>query len=241
MIMDAKAGVYKITCKPMGKAYFGSTVRGVKLRWWEHKRALQNNNHHSILLQRAWNKYGRSAFTWTLIRNFDNRHISRKAKKNLVLACEQKFLDKFFASRKTLNVHPNAHSPLGVKRSKRTRALLSTLRKGTRASDATRLKMSLARAGSKNGMFGRKHSLASRRKISQAAKRRDPTRLGAVLSSKTRARIAASLSGLSVRDIRCIRRLYSTGKHSLVKLGIRFDVTKNTIHKIVRRQTWAHV
>ena len=34
----------------------------MKLRWRQHKTDLNNNRHHSIYLQRSWNKYGANAF-----------------------------------------------------------------------------------------------------------------------------------------------------------------------------------
>jgi group I intron endonuclease len=54
-------GVYFIKNTVNGKCYVGSSV-DIKKRWGTHKLALRNGSHHSKHLQRAWDKYGESAF-----------------------------------------------------------------------------------------------------------------------------------------------------------------------------------
>ena len=54
-------GIYQITNLHNGKAYVGSAV-SFRKRWKEHLRQLTNGNHHSTVMQRAWNKYGEAAF-----------------------------------------------------------------------------------------------------------------------------------------------------------------------------------
>ena len=54
-------GIYQITNLHNGKSYVGSAVSFSK-RWKEHLRQLSNGNHHSTVMQRAWNKYGEAAF-----------------------------------------------------------------------------------------------------------------------------------------------------------------------------------
>jgi len=58
-------GVYKITCAPTGKIYIGSAARSLEARRKRHWADLRGGRHHSINLQRSWNKYGESAFTFT--------------------------------------------------------------------------------------------------------------------------------------------------------------------------------
>ena len=59
-------GVYMIKNKVNGKFYIGSSV-DIAYRWARHKRQLRNGNHHSIHLQRAWDKYGEENFEFTVI------------------------------------------------------------------------------------------------------------------------------------------------------------------------------
>ena len=60
-------GVYKITNTVDGKVYVGSTTIDFGWRWSNHKSALRKNKHCNIHLQRAWNKYGESAFTFEVL------------------------------------------------------------------------------------------------------------------------------------------------------------------------------
>ena len=54
-------GIYQITNLHNGKSYVGSAV-SFRKRWKEHLRQLSNGDHHSTVMQRAWNKYGEAAF-----------------------------------------------------------------------------------------------------------------------------------------------------------------------------------
>lgn len=54
-------GIYQITNLQNGKCYVGSAVNFRK-RWKEHLRQLSNGDHHSTVMQRAWDKYGETAF-----------------------------------------------------------------------------------------------------------------------------------------------------------------------------------
>lgn len=58
--------VYAIRCTASGKLYIGSTTKA-KNRKAEHIRALRAGGHHSIKLQRAWNKYGEDSFCFETV------------------------------------------------------------------------------------------------------------------------------------------------------------------------------
>lgn len=55
------AHIYKIHNIITGDCYIGSSVN-LKERWKRHKKDLRKGKHHSIILQRAWNKYGEENF-----------------------------------------------------------------------------------------------------------------------------------------------------------------------------------
>lgn len=54
-------GIYKILNILTNDCYVGSSVN-IKDRWNRHKKDLRKGKHHSIILQRAWNKYGEQNF-----------------------------------------------------------------------------------------------------------------------------------------------------------------------------------
>ena len=54
-------GIYEIVNIRNGIRYIGSSSN-IESRLKQHLKMLANNNHHSILLQRAWNKYGKDLF-----------------------------------------------------------------------------------------------------------------------------------------------------------------------------------
>jgi len=56
-------GIYEIKNKVTGKCYVGSSKQ-IEKRWQQHLLALRKGTHHSILLQRAWNKYGEECFAF---------------------------------------------------------------------------------------------------------------------------------------------------------------------------------
>ena len=60
------SGIYQIKNIVSGKIYIGSSVN-ILHRWEIHKSDLNNNKHHSIVLQRAWNKYGAGAFEFSIL------------------------------------------------------------------------------------------------------------------------------------------------------------------------------
>ena len=59
-----RSGIYTITCTPSGRSYIGS-AKDFAARWWQHRRALRDGKHHSIALQRAWNRYGEEEFVFS--------------------------------------------------------------------------------------------------------------------------------------------------------------------------------
>lgn len=63
-------GLYKITNTVTGKAYIGSSNKSTLGRLIQHKSDLKAGRHFNVLLQRAWNKYGESAFIFEHLLDF---------------------------------------------------------------------------------------------------------------------------------------------------------------------------
>lgn len=107
------AGVYKITCVTTGKVYVGSAARSFRRRFQDHRYNLRAGTHHTIRLQRAYNKYGADAFSFEVI---------LICRQDDVIVYEQIVID---AVRPTLNSSPTAGSSRGVKHSVEMRARCS--------------------------------------------------------------------------------------------------------------------
>lgn len=59
-------GIYQILNLVDGKSYVGQSI-DVEARWSQHLRKLAKQDHHSILLQRAWNKYSAASFKFNVL------------------------------------------------------------------------------------------------------------------------------------------------------------------------------
>lgn len=133
-------GIYQIINVANGKRYIGSAA-DFKQRWDLHKRQLNNNSHHSIALQRAWDKYGEGSFKFEILLTCDKEEL---------LEYEQLHFDEFNPEYNILKV---AGSLFGY----------------THRADSL-LKMSLAKKGKPSTMKDKKHTEESRLKMSESAK-----------------------------------------------------------------------
>ena len=87
-----------------------------------HKKDLAKGKHHSILLQRAWDKYGEQSFKFELIEKVSNpEHL---------LAYEQVYLDyyKSYESERGYNICKVAGSGYGIKWSEEAKKKISEIR-----------------------------------------------------------------------------------------------------------------
>lgn len=64
------AGIYAITCTVNGHQYVGQSD-GIEHRWHRHRSDLRLKRHHSRYLQRAWDRYGESAFSFSVLEVVD--------------------------------------------------------------------------------------------------------------------------------------------------------------------------
>jgi hypothetical protein len=97
------SGIYRILCTPTGQFYVGSAVN-LHARWHRHRRSLRNGTHHSVYLQRAWNRHGEANFEFTVL---------EKAGPDALLSREQAWLDSTGCARRAVgfNIYPQAGSP----------------------------------------------------------------------------------------------------------------------------------
>lgn len=143
------SGIYKIVNKVNGKYYVGSSVKicgNVKgTRWKRHIWNLNNNNHHNIHLQHAWNKYGFENFQFVIVEILNDITIKE------ILSVEQKYLDIAKTEQdKCYNLNFEA--------------------RGGDWSDDSRKRFSIKRMGKGNPMYGKKVSDNRRNQISNSLK-----------------------------------------------------------------------
>ncbi len=99
------AGVYTITCVPTGAQYVGSAVWFAR-RFRQHESDLRLGKHRSTYMQRAWKKYGESAFSFGIL---------LVCTKDQAVYFEQRAIDRLQPVFNTARV---AGSSLGVVRTK---------------------------------------------------------------------------------------------------------------------------
>lgn len=151
------SGIYAIVNKINGKKYIGSSVNTAQ-RWRVHKSELEKGIHHSIVLQRAYNKYGCKSFDFINLEECSNVDLLKR---------EQFYIDVFLPE---YNVNKTAGNMLGYKHSEETKNKIKLSSTGRKHSEETKKKMSENQTGEKNHGFGKKHTEEHKIKIGNSGK-----------------------------------------------------------------------
>ncbi len=154
-------GIYQIRNKRNTKLYIGSCADinygGIQHRWTKHRNDLAQNRHHSIKLQRAWNKYGSDVFIFEIL---------EYCNPDICIEREQYYLDTLlFASNNDnrfdklgYNICRMAGSTLGYHHTDNAKKKVSMANKGRKHSRDVCIKMTNTRIelgsqrGEKNGL-----------------------------------------------------------------------------------------
>ncbi len=151
-----------------------------KNRWDVHKSELNNNIHHSIYLQRAWDKYGKEKFKFIILEIVED--------KEKLLDREQHWLDKTKCCKREIgyNLNQTAGSNLGMKHTEKTKKKMSLAHVGKKHTKESKKKMSdtlkklyengyvnpmLGKIGKESFHYGKKHTKESKKKMSDAQKK----------------------------------------------------------------------
>lgn len=134
------SGIYSIRNMVTGKLYVGSSG-DIEKRMSDHRVALNRGSHHSITLQRAWDKYGAEAFEFSIIAVVEIGQL---------LVEEQRWIDHHgCVGRRGYNVAPTAGSPRGVKHSAEARDRMRAAKVGRKLTPEHRAKIGASGAGKK--------------------------------------------------------------------------------------------
>ena len=165
--MSAIAGVYEIRNAINGNCYIGSSIN-LALRLRKHKEALRSHRHNNSHLQRAWDKYGESSFSFKTILLCDY---------NTTLIYEQMCIDGL---KPEYNIAKDAKAPMT----------------GLTHTEEVRLRISAANIGNQRA-FGRKHTPEELSKIREANKKTQ-FKPGHTVSKEVREKLKKSNTGKAV-------------------------------------------
>lgn len=119
MAKEIISGIYRIRNTVNGRCYIGSAI-DFRKRWYVHLHHLRKGKHHSIALQRAWDKHGGTTFVFEIL--------ERVADKANLIVREQHWIDKGHG----YNVSPTAGSNLGLVMSERAIERMRAAKVGTK-------------------------------------------------------------------------------------------------------------
>jgi group I intron endonuclease len=139
-------GIYKLNWLESGYFYIGQSI-DIQNRFNRHKHLMINNKNKSGFIQSVYNKYGMPSF-----------EILEECLYDDLNSREQHYLDLHFDDDKCCNLNKNAVSSKGHKYSKETIERMKMLRAGSQ------------KKGKENPNYGRKASIESRKKMSEAQK-----------------------------------------------------------------------
>lgn len=204
-----QSGVYKILNKINNKCYIGSSSN-ILFRWSVHKYHLNYQKHINKKLQRAWNKYGKNAFIFTIV------ELCGTTKKELEDR-EQYYLDSL---KPDYNILLKAYSGLGRPTSEKTRKKISKKLRGKKVSEETRKKMSLAKLGKPSPIKGRALTKEHKEKIAIAKKGEKHIKKGK-LSKEQVFDIYRQIPFLDIRE-------------DILKLATSFNISEAYLRHIIK-------
>lgn len=157
-VMDS--GIYKITNMVTGDFYIGSSVNLCK-RFQTHRSYLVGNRHANTFLQNSWNKYGEQAFEFAAVLLCD---------KSMALFFEQLLIDGL---KPTFNIAPYVHAcNRGRLLTEEHKRKISETRTGYICSEIATQHNSESHKDKPNGRLGKHHTEETKRRMSDAQKRR---------------------------------------------------------------------
>ena len=222
-------GVYQIENLINGKLYIGSSNQ-IERRFYLHKWDLRRGKHHSITLQRAWDKYGESAFNFSVI---------IYCAPDVRQSYEQIYLDRLETvnPEKGYNICCDAVAAgMGRVWTDEQRKAKSRERKGKKLSpEAYKTLLSTRKSGQDHWFYGKRHTKESLKKISIALK-------GRVAWNKGKPQPpSCSQAKITAEQVFEIRSTVRENGFSRKILSQRYGLKPDTIWKICSGRLWPNV
>jgi group I intron endonuclease len=251
------SGIYKIICGKNNKFYIGSS-KNIDKRFQWHKSRLKNNTHCNIHIQRSWNKYGPTCFSFCIIEEVDINNLLYK---------EQYWINKTKSYKREIgfNLAKDVLRPrLNVKNSKKTRLKISLALKGRKIpwlhTKEVQKKIAISNTGRRvsrktkikisNKLKGRKLSESHKFKISKTLKGTHRPKSVREKISKSHLGIPKPLSsqkgsvhGMAITNEKTVKNILIDFKNGLSckKISIKYNMNYNTTYSIISKHTWKHV
>jgi group I intron endonuclease len=190
--LESKSCVYAIRNKNDGKVYVGS-AKNITQRRYTHLQQLANGKHHSVKLQRAWDKYGKEIFELVVLEQVSNVE--------LLVPTEQRWIDALNAyGPDGYNMIPFAGTNLGLVHSAEAKEKIAAKATGRIASMETRAKMSASSHRVRPMMSSEQkekiaETLRGRKASPETREKQAAIRRGKPLSPETCAKMSISMRG----------------------------------------------
>lgn len=168
-------GIYCIENQANRKKYVGQAIN-IEKRWRQHRNKLVNGSHYNEHLQRAWNQYGESAFSFYVLEICDEQSLDAR---------ENYYIEALGSFENGYNMTLGGEGTRGCLHTEEYKKYMHDISVGKKYSEDTLLKMSLAKKeihqveteARKKGrkvvsekLKGRKHTEEHKKKNSDAHK-----------------------------------------------------------------------